>query len=387
MQIVIMKKFILLASLLTTIKLGAQTSTFDIVSDIQNFDAETYSMTIWGRGKPESTGKIPVFNKQIRYQDTTSIPLVIRITPSTQRLIKRVRGGYLPAKSQSIWLIAMPGSQIRIVGELTDFSDAYPEGDKENEILTVLTKAYFPIINESLNIAIGLRQNEANLSQDELRLKKRKKEELDKKARKVLVSFLKDYPSSIAGLYFLHDTYARRGIEFEIVREILEDVDKSYQTNHFYAAIKTRVEASKYQVGNHILEIRSNRTPDSVLFSTTAWQGKFYLIDFWGSWCGPCISDFPNVKALKKDLNGKIEILGIASDQEKRWRSAIHSYQLDWQHILLGDGDEDFATLLDVRGYPTKILVDPKGRILYKGSGSGVESFFKIRHLIENWEE
>lgn len=364
----------------------AQPAIFAISSESNLRNSDTYSMTIFGRGKSESKSKIPLINGQIVYTDTTSVPLVIRITPSDPQLVKRASRGYYPVKSQSIWLIAMPGSSTTLVGHLSDFSEVYPVGDVENEILTELTKRYFPIINEAINLTVEINKDDNGLSDKEIDTKRKRQKQLNEKAQKEMVSFLKKYPSSIAGLYFLEDTYIRKGIDFSIVKDLVSKVDPRFQDNQFFRDIKSRVEADQYKVGNKIMEIQSNRTPDSSFFTTAAWKDKFYLIDFWGSWCGPCISDFPNVKSLKNDLKDQIEILGIASDQEKNWRRAIESYGLAWYHILIGTGDQDFATLLDVRGYPTKILIDPNGKILYKDSGSSEESFKKIRNLIENWK-
>lgn len=384
-----MKNILLLVSCLIFVSnVHAQSSTYTVTSEIKNMTTDTYSMTIWGRGKSESKGQQRMVNGQINFSDTTSVPLMIRITPKEEKLVKRASsGGYYPVKSQSIWLIAMPGSVIHLKGHLSDFSEVYPEGNRENEILSELTGAYFPLLNESVNITIDLNKKDNGLIEQEVASKKEAQKQLDEKAKKVLISFLEKYPSSIAGLYFLENTYIRKGIDINLVGQLLGKVSPSYHDYQFYTTIKTRVEAGKYQVGNQILEIRSNRTPDGSEFTTNLWKGKFYLIDFWGSWCMPCISDFPNVKALKKELKDQVKILGIASDQEEKWRPAIESYELNWQHILIGEGDQNFAALLDVRGYPTKILVDPNGKILYKSSGSGEESFKKIRGLIKNWRE
>lgn len=378
-----MKRIILFALVFLTGALQAQTPSFHISSDIKNMESDTYNMTVWGRGKAETKSKIPLRNGQIQFTDTSGVPLMIRITPNDEKLVKRATGGYYPVKSHSIWMIAMPGSHTHLAGALTDFSQVYPQGDKENEILTKLTRAYFPVLNASVNLTVLLNKKDHGLSDKKIAAVKKKQRRLNARANKILLSFLRRHASSVAGLYFLEDTYIRKNVDFSTVKELTGKVDPQYHALQFYQSLQNRIEAGQYQVGNQIMEIRSDRTPDGSMFSTASWKGKYYLIDFWGSWCGPCITDFPHVKALKEAFGDRLEILGVASDQEEKWRPAIEAYGLTWQHVLIGTGDQDFAALLDVRGYPTKILVGPDGKILYRGTGSGEESFDQMKALIK----
>src|SRR5690606_24535977 len=93
---------------------------------------------------------------QIFYQDTTSIPLMIRINVLERKLSKRAPRGTFPVKSQHIWLISLPGEEITLKGHLSDFSQVYPYGDRENDILRGLTQRYFPLLNEGVNISVKL---------------------------------------------------------------------------------------------------------------------------------------------------------------------------------------------------------------------------------------
>src|SRR5690606_31047689 len=102
---------------------------------------------------------------------------------------------------------------------------------------------------------------------------------------------------------------------------------------------------------------------------TASLKGKFYLIDFWGSWCGPCMAGMPGLKALKAKYPAHLEIVGIAKDSENAWRKEIERSQLNWIHILNGNQEFDFVARLNVAGFPTKILVDPEGTILYRVVG------------------
>lgn len=380
--------FIMLVSVLIPFGGSAQVPIYTIRSAITGLESDQFGLTIWnGETRAVSKPGNSMVNGQIFYQDTTSVPLLIRINVRDEKLVKRAgnRGSY-PVKSQHMWLVAMPGAEITLKGHLSDFSEVYPYGDRENDILREFTQSYHPLLNEAVNISVELARENHGLSEEEISARKQKQAKINEQARDILLSFLDEHPSSIAGLYFMGDSYIRDYLDTETLSALVDRVDVSYRNTIFYQSLKSRVEADAYQVGKMIFEIKSERTPDQTHFSTAQWKGKFYLIDFWGSWCMPCIADFPYLKALKSKFPERLQVLGIASDREEAWRPAIDQHGLDWQHILIGSGDQDFATRLNVTGYPTKILVDPDGMIVYRGSGGGEKSFLEMAEIIETYD-
>ena len=107
-------------------------------------------------------------------------------------------------------------------------------------------------------------------------------------------------------------------------------------------------------------------------------QGKYVLIDFWGSWCGPCIAEFGDVRDLYKRYNGKqfkdasdFEIVGVAvEDNEETWTRALEKYDLSWKYQVLDLSSSlrffngPIATAYGVKEVPTKYLISPDGIII-----------------------
>ncbi len=103
-------------------------------------------------------------------------------------------------------------------------------------------------------------------------------------------------------------------------------------------------------------------------------KGSFVLLDFWGSWCGPCRRDNPNLVALYETFNGQnfkqakgFEIVNVAIEtSEKSWKRAIEKDGLSWKyHILQNDlFKSPIAKEFGVREIPTKYLLNPKGEII-----------------------
>ncbi len=92
-------------------------------------------------------------------------------------------------------------------------------------------------------------------------------------------------------------------------------------------------------------------------------RGKYLVLDFWGSWCGWCIKGLPKMKEYYMKYDGKLEILGIdCNDTETAWKNAIAKYQIPWKHVY-NPRTSTLTTDYAIEGYPTKIVLDPEGKI------------------------
>ena len=113
-------------------------------------------------------------------------------------------------------------------------------------------------------------------------------------------------------------------------------------------------------------------------------RGQYVILDFWGSWCGWCVKGFPKMKEYYAKYKGKFEILGIdCNDPENRWKAAVDEYELPWLHVYCSKDDKQVLLDYGIQGFPTKIIIDPNGKVLKEIIGEDpafytlLDEFFK----------
>ena len=106
-------------------------------------------------------------------------------------------------------------------------------------------------------------------------------------------------------------------------------------------------------------------TLDGEKIRLTDLKGKYVLLDFWATWCGPCMAEIPFIKEIRKKYPpGKLVIVGISQDRDKRkWQEAIKEQGMDWLHYY--DTNADIAHLYGVNWFPTLVLIDKTGKVAY----------------------
>lgn len=142
---------------------------------------------------------------------------------------------------------------------------------------------------------------------------------------------------------------------------------------------------SKSKIGEHAPEflLIDMSQQDCELSSL---KGKYILLDFWASWCAPCIEDFPKLKDISLNFGNGLEVIGISIDENtEKWRNAIQKYDLSlWKQLSLKENQNfELQNLYFVNAIPTKVLIDPDGIIIGRWRGGGIENLNELENLIK----
>jgi peroxiredoxin len=144
------------------------------------------------------------------------------------------------------------------------------------------------------------------------------------------------------------------------------DVKMSYYGNYLDGII-TRKEG--LNIGKSA-PLFSQADPEGKPVSLESFRGKYLLVDFWASWCGPCRQENPNiVRTYEKFKGNNFEILGVSLDNNKdKWLKAIQDDQLTWAQVSdLKYWKNAVAVQYGVQSIPANFLLDKEGKIIAKG--------------------
>jgi len=210
---------------------------------------------------------------------------------------------------------------------------------------------------------------------------------LDKQMNdRVFGEYVRKNPNSPVAIYALQQ-YAGWDIDADKVEPVYNTLSAENKAYPSAIEFKENMEiAKKTGIGKMAMEFTQNDTL-GIPVSLSSLKGRYLLIDFWASWCGPCRAENPNVvKVYNKYRDRGFHIIGVSLDrpgQKEKWMKAIHDDGLAWTQVSdLQFWNNEVAKQYGIRAIPQNLLLDPEGKIIAKNI-RGDELDTKVGEAIE----
>lgn len=187
----------------------------------------------------------------------------------------------------------------------------------------------------------------------------------------IRVKFIQENPNSYISLVELW-SYGGSFPNLAIIEPMYNMLSASVRNTIVGKEYYKFLQDQKYLVaGARAPEFTQNDTAGNPI-SLSSFKGKYVLLDFWASWCGPCRKENPQLVKIFNDFKDKsFTILSVSLDKangKKLWLKAIKSDSLSWTHVSdLKHWDNEVAKLYSITAIPQSFLLDPNGVIIAKG--------------------
>jgi len=324
---------------------------------------------------------------EYRFPDDGAYGLSFSFTQLYTR--NRPSGGVYASNNTSLTLFAEQGTNISFEGSFNSagLSNITVSDSKLNLDFSYIQNDLYEIYKNEIKEEMALEQAMLDRNKDEEDIGWANRRERNNLRRKLFISHI------MANLDDPLSAFLVTNLPLDSVSLYYDKLGENARNSIFRGILDARMENYR----SYIATMKSQdeiivgiKAPDFTLedidgkpFSLSSVRDKYVVIYFWGSWCGPCISGIPRMKATYEKYKDMLEIIGVACNETSVnvWRDAVKQHELPWINVY-NDNWSAVNVKYGVDGYPTKIIIDSEGTIFLRENGEGDNFYAKLESAI-----
>ena len=205
-------------------------------------------------------------------------------------------------------------------------------------------------------------------------------DKFDLEKKSIIAGFAKEHPASAVSAWAVSAFY---GFDpnLEELQNVFSYLSEKNRHSLYGKQVADIIDATKKTaIGKTAADFRANDSNGKIV-SLSSYRGKYVLVDFWASWCGPCRAENPSVvTTYNKYHSNQFDILGVSLDASSdAWLKAIKYDKLEWTQVAdLKAWDSKIVIDYGIKGIPFNMLLDKEGKIIAKNlRGAALEKKLK----------
>jgi peroxiredoxin len=361
-----MKRMILLALGLIPAAVWAQSSSYTLNAKVGQNTAPAKAYLIYRLADKVVTDSAMVSKGVFQFKDTISEPVMAQLVLDHQGV-----GLAKLDQTADFVIIYLEKGDIDITAK-DSVKNAVIKGSKINDenarytaVISPSEKAMAQINAEYSDAPTDQKKDQSFLTGLQARANKVVEEK-----RVLQRQYIKQNPDSYLSLLVLIEV-SGQDIDVSAVEPVYKSLSADIRNSKAGLQFAKSIEAARTTSIGAIATVFTQNDVNDKPVSLTDFRGKYVLLDFWASWCGPCRAENPNVvKAYQQYKNKNFTVLGISLDRPGKkdaWLAAIKADGLEWPQLSdLKFWNNEVAKQYGIRSIPQNFLIDPTGKIIGK---------------------